>query len=478
METDRARVIEKLPAILEEFAGILRIPSIASNPKALHECATKISSMLQSRGLEVRLVEQEGAAPLVVGKLNVGAEKTLAIYSHYDGQPVDQLDWINDPWTPTLHAGIAEEGAPRVDSIDDLASADYRLYARCVSDDKAPTQALCSALDLLGDEKPACNLLVITEGEEESSSPNFQNLLAQVPETAQVDAWLICDGPVHPSRRQQVIFGARGVVALQMTVYGPTRTLHSGHFGNWVPNPAMRLVHLIASMRDERGFVTIDGYNDRVKELTSEDERAIAAMPDTDTQLLLEVGVKGPEDGASGMSKSTMRPAINLHGIEAGHVQHEATNAIMQTAHSSMDIRLVPDQTVAQVRKDIEQHVRKQGFHIVTTVPDNETLTNNEKVVRMEWGHGYEPARTPLSSQFAQSLIKAAKLHSEDIVINPMLGGSVPIRKIVAAADRPVAILPIANHDNNQHGANENIRIQNLVDGILLYKTVLKNLTL
>lgn len=434
--------------------------------------------MLSKRDLDVRLVDQDGAAPLVVGKLDFGAEKTVAIYSHYDGQPVNQPNWVNDPWTPTLHAGIAEDGAPRVESISDVDEADYRLYARCTSDDKAPTQALCSALDLLGDDRPACNLLVITEGEEESGSTNFQDLLAKVPETENVDAWLICDGPVHPSRKQQVIFGARGVVSLQMTVYGPSRTLHSGHFGNWIPNPAMRLVHLLSSMRDDRGFVTIDAYSDRVLKLTAEEIQAIDAMPANDATLLEELGVNGPEDGESGLSLSTMRPAINLHGIQAGHVRNEATNAIMQTAHSSMDIRLVPDQTVAQVREDIERHVEKQRYHIVKQDPEKEALRNHEKVVKMEWGHGYEAARTPLSSPFAQSLIKAAKHHKKDLVVNPMLGGSVPISKIVATADKPAAILPIANHDNNQHGANENIRIQNLIDGILLYKTVLKNLTL
>lgn len=476
--SDRDRVIEKLPAILEEFAGILRIPSIASSPEDLKKCAEKIAAMLAKRGLDVRLIEQEGSAPLVVGKLDVGADKTVALYSHYDGQPVDQPDWVNDPWEPTLHAGIAEEGAPKVQSIDDLDSADFRLYARCASDDKAPTQALCSALDLMGDDKPACNLLVITEGEEEVGSTNFQDLLSQVSETKEVDAWLICDGPVHPSRKQQIVFGARGVVALQMTVYGPTRTLHSGHFGNWTPNPAMRLVHLIASMRDERGFITIDGYGDQVLQLTESELQAIGAMPANDEELLEELGASSPEDGVSGMSVSTMRPAINLHGIQAGHVEQQATNAIMQTAHSSMDIRLVPEQTIEKVREDIERHIVKQGFHIVTEVPTKETLKQHDKVVKLDWGHGYEPARTPLSSPFAKALIKAAMHHTDDLVINPMLGGSVPIRKIVATADRPVAILPIANHDNNQHGANENIRVQNLIDGILLYKAVLKNLTL
>ncbi len=461
-------------ATLEEFARLLSVPTTVGDAQGLRDCARLIDGMLAARGLKTRLIEAGNAAPLVVGTLNVGAERTIALYSHYDAQPVQQPDWQNDPWTPTLYDGRIEDGALRVlfDDVSDWNAHDYRLYARCASDDKAPTQALCSALDLL-QSKTSVNLLVITEGEEECGSPNFQSLLGQVPETKTVDAWLILDGPVHNSRKQQVVFGARGVITLQMTVFGPAHTLHSGHYGNWIPNPAMRLVHLVASMRDERGRVTVDGFGDHVLQMTSAEERALQAMPNHDTDMLAGLGVFGPEDGASSIGEAVMRPAINLHGIEAGHVQREATNAIMQTARSSMDIRLVPDQTIAQVVHAIERHVTGQGFHIVHEDPSIDRLRSHEKVVKLDWGEGYEPARTPLDSPFAQSLIAAV---GEGVVVNPMLGGSVPIRKIVAQNDKPVAILPIANHDNNQHGSNENIRILNLIQGIELYAQVLSRL--
>ncbi len=461
-------------AALEEFARLLSIPTTAADVQGLRSCASLIAEMLSSRGLKTRLVEAGNAAPLVVGTLDVGAKRTIALYSHYDAQPVQQPDWQNDPWTPTLYDGRVEDGARRVEieDVSDWTAHDYRLYARCASDDKAPTQALCSALDLL-QGKTSVNLLVITEGEEECGSPNFQSLIDQVPETNGVDGWLILDGPVHHSRKQQVVFGARGVTTLQMTVYGPTRTLHSGHYGNWIPNPAMRLVHLVASMRDERGFVTVKGFGDHVLHMTESEERALKAMPNHDSDMLADLGVSAPEDGASSLGEAVMRPAINLHGIEAGHVQREATNAIMQTARSSMDIRLVPDQTIAQVVRAIESHVEEQGFHIVRNEPTLDQLRSHKKVVKLDWGEGYEPARTPLDSPFARSLISAV---GEGVIVNPMLGGSVPIRKIVAQNDTPVAILPIANHDNNQHGANENIRVLNLIQGIDLYSRVLSHL--
>ncbi|HXH60199.1 MAG TPA: M20/M25/M40 family metallo-hydrolase [Fimbriimonadaceae bacterium] len=459
--------------VLAEFSRLLSIPTTVAHTEGREECARLIAAMLSKRGFATRLVEAPGAAPLVVGKLDAGADRTLALYCHYDAQPVDQPDWLNDPWTPTLYDGVAENGALRVrpDDVKDWTAHDYRVYARSTSDDKAPVQVLCSALDKLG-AAPAVNLLFVVEGEEECGSPNFRQLLTQVPETDDVLGWLILDGPVHPSRRQQVIFGARGVVTLQMTIYGPTRTLHSGHYGNFVPNPAMRLVHLIASMRDPLGHVTVEGFGDAVAVLGDEEKQAFAKLPDIGGEMLAAVNVHGPEDGSSSFAEAVARPAINLHGIQAGHVQQEATNAIMQTARSSMDIRLVPDQTVADVQRAVTEHVKRQGFHVIEREPTPEELRSNEKVVRMQWGSGYEPARTPLSSEFARALIKAV---GTDVLVNPMLGGSVPIRKIVSQSDVPVAILPIANHDNNQHGANENIRIANLSDGIETYARLLSS---
>jgi acetylornithine deacetylase/succinyl-diaminopimelate desuccinylase-like protein len=453
-------------AVVEEFSRLLGVPTTVEDVEGRERCSRLIAEMLARRGLQTRLVGQEGAAPMVVGTLDVGARDTVALYSHYDAQPVRQPDWANDPWTPTLYDGRIEDGASRVSSVADWRAHDYRIYARCASDDKAPTQALCSALDLLGG-KTSVNLLVVTEGEEECGSPNFRSLLSRVPEVEGVAGWLILDGPVHTSGRQQVVLGARGVVTLQMTVYGPSRTLHSGHYGNWVPNPAMRLVHLIASMRDSAGRVTVRGFGEHVLELTELERQALVALPESD---IASLGVFGPEDGASSHAEAVMRPAINLHGIQAGHVQREATNAIMQSAGCSFDVRLVPDQTIEGVKRAIERHVADQGFLVLHTDPTLEQRRGHERIVRLDWGEGYEPSRTPLDSPFAQRLVAAC---GPETLVNPMLGGSVPIRKIAA---ENVAILPIANPDNNQHGTNENIRVSNLVRGIELYARVLSGL--
>jgi acetylornithine deacetylase/succinyl-diaminopimelate desuccinylase-like protein len=313
------------------------------------------------------------------------------------------------------------------------------------------------------------NIRFVFEGEEEAGSPHLAAYLEKYPDVLRPDAWILCDGPVHQSRRMQLVFGARGVVDLELTVYGPVKGLHDGHYGNWVPNPILRLTHLIDSMRGENGRILIPHFYDDVTPSSKGEQDAIAKMPEVETDLRREFGIAATEGEGHSLNELLMQPALNVRGIQSGHVGAQASNTIQTEAVASLDFRLVPAETPESVRKRVERHIEDQGYTIVRDRPDVDARLAHPKLVKVSWGPGYPPARTPLDLPFSRDIATIMTASGHDPVRVPTLGGSIPMYLFQQPSSTPVLILPIANHDDNQHAANENIRLQNLWDGIDVY---------
>ena len=463
-------------AIVAEFADLLAIPNLASDAPNIARNAAAIRALLEKRGVKTRLLTLDGAPPIVIGDLSTGSrdsQPTIAFYAHYDGQPVDVSQWKSAPWTPVMRDAAGND----VDWRNSAAmNPEWRLYARSSGDDKAPIIAMLAALDALRDSnrKPVTNLRFVFEGEEEAGSPHLADYLAKYPDVLRPDSWILCDGPVHQSREMQLVFGARGVVDLELTVYGPVKGLHDGHYGNWVPNPIIRLTHLIDSMRDESGHILIPHFYDDVKPPSAAEREAIARIPPIEADLKREFGIAATE--GDNLNELLMLPALNVRGIQSGHVGAQASNTIQTEAVASLDFRLVPAETPESVKKFVEQHIESQGYAIVRTTPDIATRLAHPKIAKLVWGTGYPSARTPLDDPFSQQIASIMKTAGHDPVLLPTLGGSIPMYLFQQPANTPVLILPIANHDDNQHAANENIRLQNLWDGIDVYVALFEGL--
>jgi acetylornithine deacetylase/succinyl-diaminopimelate desuccinylase-like protein len=466
--------------VVAEFADLLAIPNLASDERNIDRNALAIGLLLEKRGMKVRMLRAEKGPSAVLATLEVpGATRTLGIYAHYDGQPVDPARWTGDPWKPVLRDGPLEAGGKDLglDALPSADSAEWRLYARSASDDKAPIIALAAALDALraSGMAPAVNLKLLLDGEEEAGSPNLPEILRANAPALAADLWLLCDGPVHPSRRAQVYYGARGVTDVELTVYGPTRSLHSGHYGNWAPNPALLLAHLVAGLRDRDGTLRIPGFLDDVRKPSGAELAALASVPDVETELRRSLGLADGATTGGPMMAGVMGPSINVRGLESGRVGEKAANAIPTEARASIDFRLVPDQTPARVRERFEAHLAAQGFHVVHEEPDAPTRAAHARIVRLAWGSGgYPGARTDLGLTVAAEVVRAVgETLGQPPVVVPTLGGSIPMHLFGDVLRTPVIGLPIANHDNNQHAANENIRLQNLWDGIEIYAGIL-----
>ena len=452
--------------IITEFADLLSIPNLASDSANIQRNAEAIRALCEKRKLTTQLLTLDGAPPVIVADLvSPNAKRTIAFYAHYDGQPVDLKQWKSDPWKPVMRdQDLEEEDWRNAKSID----PECRLFARSAGDDKAAIIAMLAALDALQAQnvRPAINLRFFFEGEEEAGSPHLAEYLKKYPDVAHPDAWVFCDGPVHQSRRMELVFGARGSVGLELTVYGPIKALHDGHYGNWVPNPIARLTHLIDSMRDESGRILIKGFYDNVRPISTAEKEALAKIPDVEDELRLEFKIADTEGNGKHLNELIMLPALNLRGMEAGHVAAQAANQIPIEARASIDFRLVPDETPDSIKSLVERHITEQGYTIVHETPDAGTRQTKPKLIKMDWEAGYPASRTPLDLPLSRELAGIMKAAGHDPVLLPTAGGSLPIHHFEEASKAPVIVFPIANHDNNQHAANENLRLQNLWDGI------------
>jgi acetylornithine deacetylase/succinyl-diaminopimelate desuccinylase-like protein len=444
-------------AILAEFMDLLAIPNLASDQPNIRRNATAVSAMLEKRGVKTRLLEVPGAPPVVFGAIeSPGAARTVIFYAHYDGQPLDPKEWVTPPWHPVLRDG--------------------RIYARSASDDKAPIIAIATALDALhaAGIPLRSNIKFVFEGEEEAGSPHLASILAKYKDLLASDVWLICDGPVHQSRRQQIVFGARGITSLDITIYGPKRELHSGHYGNWAPNPAMMLARLLASMKDDDGRVTIDRFYDGIEPLSETERRAVAEAPDVDRDLMRELWLGRTEGGGKKLVELLNVPSLNVRGMSAARTGTQASNVIPATATATIDIRLVKgiDHDTGAAR--VIEHIRKQGYYVVDRDPDADTRMTHAKVAKVVVDPGgYNAARTSMDLPISQLVLRTAESARGPVVKLPTMGGSVPLYLIEETLHAPTITVPIANHDNNQHSFDENIRLENLWDGIDLLAALL-----
>jgi len=466
--------------IVDQFAGLLAIPNVAADTVNIRRNASHIEKMLTDVGMQVELLELQGGNPVVFAERKApGATRTIMMYMHYDGQPVNADNWASDPWTPVMRTDMVENGGEQVPMMAPF-DANWRIFARSAGDDKAPIMALDAALQALAAAgvEPTVNLKVFMEAEEEDGSPNLRRMIETYKDKLAADMWLFCDGPAHQSRRWQLVYGVRGAYGFNLTVYGPNRPLHSGHYGNWAPNPIMLLTELIDSMRAPDGDILVDGYYQQVLPLSQAEMDAIAASPQMDKALIEELGMGAPETSLP-LNVAITRPAMNLRGIRGGDVGAQARNVIMPSAEASIGLRLVPAQTPDYLREVIEKHMAAQGFFIIHDEPTAEQRREHKRLARLDWekSGGYPAYRTSFDDPLAMRISALLdQLSDHTLIQTPTMGGSLPIYIIDDVLQTPVLILPIANHDDNQHGANENLRLQNLWDGIEIFATVLTGL--
>lgn len=463
--------------IIQEFSELLSLPNVAADPAGQQKTAAFIMTMMNKRGIQkVQLLNAStpGVPPAVYGEVMVpGAKQTLIFYAHYDGQPVNPAQWAKglDPFQPKLFSGgIDKAGTNLSFPADNNYNSDWRIYARGASDDKAGVDAILNAYEAITKNglTPGCNLKFFFEGEEEAGSTHLNEILEKYKSLLQSDLWIICDGPVHQSGKKQIVFGVRGDTHLDLTVYSSKRPLHSGHYGNWTPNPAMMLAKLLASMKDDNGKVTIKGFYDDVTPLTPSEKKALNEVPSVDEQMKQELGISAVEMKGFTLSDAINQPSLNINGMQSGNVGKMASNQIPTTATAVLDLRLVLGNDWKRQQQKVTGHIKAQGYYITANEPTDEERKKYAKIIKLIPGQdGVNAQRTSMDLPIIQKVIAAVKTTTrEQLVLQPTMGGTLPLFLFEKHLNAKTITIPIANHDNNQHAENENIRIGNLFDGI------------
>ncbi|HEY1879393.1 MAG TPA: M20/M25/M40 family metallo-hydrolase [Caulobacteraceae bacterium] len=469
--------------ILDELSGFVSLPDVAANIADVDANAARLEEMLRTRGFAVRLLRASPGTPATVfGELKVpGAKRTVLYYAHYDGQPVGQRGWASPPFTPTIRSGrLGAEGVHDVDwrAAPGPANTDWRLYARAAADDKVTIEALLAAMDALkaADLKPSVNIKLYYEGEEEQGSPHIATIVAANRDLLKTDLIVMGDGPMHQSGRQMVNFGSRGYLGARMTVFGPLRPLHDGHYGSWAPSPAVEIARLIASLRDDSGHILIPHFYDAVRPPTPAEKAALAALPSVEEPLAHDFGIVPITRGR--LADSYFRPTLNVRAIHVGDEGPNAANAVATQASASIDFRLTPGETPGDVKALTEHYLASQGWLIVNFPPNLATRLANPKILLLIWDEGSSmPVRTDIEAPAAKASVAAIqRVEREPVLELPMVGASSGIAAVVTGLNAPMVGVSIANYDDNQHAENENIRLGNLWDGIDVYAALLSEL--
>jgi acetylornithine deacetylase/succinyl-diaminopimelate desuccinylase-like protein len=469
--------------ILKEYVALLAIPNVASDIPNIRKNAEFIAAMMRQRGLEPRFLEATtpNSPPAVYAEWKVpNAQRTLLLYAHYDGQPTDPKQWTGThPWQPVFRHAALESGgqiAPAPSATEPFNS-DWRIYGRSASDDKAGVMAILNAFTALKANNIALtsNIKFFFEGEEEAGSPHLAEILKANRELLAADAWIICDGPVHQSGRKQVVFGVRGDVNVDVTVFAAKRPLHSGHYGNWSPNPAMMLAHLLASMKDKDGRVRVEGWYADVEPLGEREKRAIAEAPQYDEELKRQLGLSSTEGAGKSLLELINVPSLNVNGFASGDVGELARNIIPTKAAVVLDLRLVKGNDHQRQVERLVAHIRKQGYFVVDRDPTDAERAQHSLIARVNVRPGgYNAERTGMDLPVSLAVIEAVQSTTRDkIVLLPTSGGSLPLSIVTENLKTVTISVPIANYDNNQHAENENVRLQNLWDGIETFAAIM-----
>ncbi len=470
--------------LVGEFRELVAIPNTSVDRANIRRNADFIVAMMKRRGIDARLLTlaAPNVNPVVYGEVRVpGATRTIMLYAHFDGQPVNPAQWAPgwEPFAPKFATAPVEQGGKIVESWQpgDPVDPAWRITGRGAADDKAGIMVLLNAYAALAAAgvAPTANLKFFFDGEEEIGSPNLAALIAAHREALAADLWLILDGPCHPSGRKQVVFGVRGDINVHLTAFGPKRPLHSGNYGNWAPNPTQLLVNLLASMKDDAGRVLVPGFYDDVTPLSAAERDAFAAIPSIEDALKRELGLAQSEVPGRTLFEGFALPTLNINGLQGANVGAQAANVIPTVARAVLDLRLVPGNDARRQVAKVVAHIKAQGWHVLDRDPTDAERAQHKKLIRVEpRGAGTNAQRTPLDAPIARAVVEAVQSTvAYPVVQLPTLGGTLPLNVIEDLLGTKLLTVPVANADSNQHAENENVQVRFLWDGIETYAALM-----
>jgi acetylornithine deacetylase/succinyl-diaminopimelate desuccinylase-like protein len=437
--TDLERVLAHIDANRESFIervmDYVRHPSISASNEGIAEAADILVGMLNGLGMQTETIATRNH-PMVISRMERQPGKpTVLLYGHYDVQPPEPLElWKSPPFEPEIRDG--------------------RIYARGIGDNKgqhfAQLLAIESYLKVAG-ELP-CNVIFLLEGEEEIGSPHMAEFVAEHADKLDADLVITADGSLHDTGLPIVTFGVRGVASFELRARTANRDAHSGNFGGVMPNAIWKLVHLLASMKNESGEITIDGIYDPVVPPTALEREAMASLPLDVEKIKAELGMAKLDEPADRpyYERLMFQPTLTINGLHGGYGGPGQKTVLPSEAIAKCDIRLVENLTPDYVFEKVRAHVEKHA-------PDVEFMPMNSML----------PSKTSIDSPFAPVIREAiVAARGVEPLLYPSLGGSLPDYVFTKILKKPAFVVPYANADQANHAPNENLTIDLFIAGI------------
>lgn len=462
---------------IDELRDFVKIPNDALNPDDIDSNLIWLRNKFNERGFNTSILETENL-PLFFAALPMDdAKPTILFYMHLDGQSVDASKWDQpNPYETVLKSKDGDQW--KKESFEDLnadINYDWRLFGRSTSDDKGPIVMFLNTIDLLKKDNISIpfNVKVILDSEEEKSSAPLPKAVKKYRELLKADFLVINDGPVHASGKPTIVYGCRGITTLSLTTYGPIKPQHSGHYGNYAPNPGFQLAQLLATMKDKEGRVLIPGYYDGIT-LDDTTLSVLKSVPDDDQSIAEKLQFKTAEKVGAFYQESLQYPSLNIRGLGSGWIGAQARTIVPATATAELDLRLVPESDGNRLKSLVKKHIEKQGFFISETVPTQKERMEHDKIITVLEGPVTDAFRTSLDNSYGKFLVNTLKGETTDEVVQiRIMGGTVPISPFINELKIPAFIVPMVNPDNNQHSPNENLRIGQIAYGIQTFYSIL-----
>ncbi len=462
---------------ISEIREFVKIPNDALEHADINRNLTWLTKKFNERGFNSSILPTEGESLFFASLPMVDSKPTILFYMHFDGQSVDPSKWNqSNPYEVVLKSPDGDGW--KTEAFEDLNEDihyDWRLFGRSTSDDKGPIVMFLNAIDLLkaNNQEIAFNVKVILDSEEEKSSKPLPKAVKEYRELLEADFLIINDGPVHISGKPTIVYGCRGITSLSLTTHGPIRPQHSGHYGNYAPNPGFQLAKVLASMKDDEGRVLIDGYYDGI---TFDDNTLsiLKGVPEDAATINANLVIKTPEKVGSFYQESLQYPSLNIRGLGSGWIGKKARTIVPATATAEIDIRLVPETNGKRLKSLVKKHIQNQGFFITDTVPTKTERMAHDKIMTITEGKITDAFRTDLNNSHGEFLVNTLKTTlGDDVVQIRIMGGTVPIAPFINELKIPAFIVPMVNPDNNQHSPNENLKIGQITYGIKVFYGIL-----
>ncbi len=398
--------------------------------------AVLLEAHLLGLGAETRKLATAGHPMIVACWHGVPGKPTVLLYGHYDVQPPDpEAAWTTPPFAPAIRDG--------------------RIYARGSADNKGQHFAQILAIEshLRVHGRLPCNVTLLLEGEEEIGSPHIAPFVRDHQALLRADLAVTADGPMHESGRPAVKFGSRGVISFELRCQHANRDVHSGGYGGTVPNPLWTLIHLLATMKNPQGEITIAGFHDGIAPPSPEERAAAASLPLDLPEFRRRLGLArldAPEERGF-YDRLCFFPTFTINGLHGGYGGPGTKTVLPHAAVAKCDMRLV----AGQVPKDI---IAKVAAHVAEHAPEVEFVVMEE---------GMFPSKTPLASPAAAPVRRAVRAGwGEEPLLFPAGFGSLPGYAFTDILGIPAFVTPYANADSANHAPNENLSLECFHRGI------------